>query len=78
MDIKIKPLEWIDSRSGPDEYLIFAPTVMNFRYEIAASNRRFLVTRSCDIQPFAWADLIDSAKAKAMDDYEARIRSTLA
>ena len=77
----VKALDWEAPTTGPDEYALVANTkIMEFRYEVRRCEgvkTRFTVTRSCDIQPFAWRDTIEAAKAAAQSDYEARIRSAV-
>lgn len=79
--VAVKALEWEAPTTGPDEYALVANAkIMEFRYEVRRCDgmkSTFTVTRSCDIQPFAWRDTIEGAKAAAQADYEARIRSAL-
>ncbi|MBC7149056.1 MAG: hypothetical protein H5U22_06720 [Rhizobium sp.] len=78
--VKVKPLEWDEPRCGPDEYKTTGKAdALGFYYilERRYMSDRFTVTRSSDIQPFAWEDSPDAAKAAAQADCLARILSAL-
>lgn len=77
--VKVKPLEWVTDNFGPDEYIVYAK-FFDLRYEIEppySAGFNFRIKRSSDIQPFAWRDTLEAAKAAAQADYEQRIRSAL-
>lgn len=67
----VKPLVWEVPRTGPDEYLSITnlPT-LGWRYEVehCGGRKPFQVKRSRDIQPFAWAETLEQAKAAAYND----------
>lgn len=79
--VRVRKLEWSEPTCGPDEYRTIAGAhPCNFRYEIARdgnSRKPFTLSRSCDINAFAWAASIEEAKSAAQAHFEAAIRSTL-
>lgn len=78
--VRVRGLEWDETRCDPDEYkAIGKDDALGFYYilERLYMSDRFIVTRSSDIQPFTWHNSAEAAKAAAQADYEARILSAI-
>lgn len=79
--VKVRYLVWEHPTTGPDEYKVTAKAIgCEYSYEIdnwGNERKPYRVSRTSGINPFKWAETVDSAKAFAQADFAARILSAI-